>query len=82
MLNLRTKSTERILLMNAEEFESSHTSELLAYLEDVPNFKVNNTLNFSTNIRIGSQEQIKVLHAFNIYMQYLSQSIDRIIITL
>ena len=82
MLNLRTKSTERILLMHAEEFESSYTSELLAYLEDVPNFKVNNTLNFSTNIRIGSQEQIKVLHAFNIYMQYLSQSIDRIIITL
>jgi len=46
------------------------------------NFKVNNTLNFATNMRIGAQERVPVLDAFNIYLQQISREIDRIIITL
>ena len=69
MLNLKFKSTERILLLNAEDFTSSYNSQLLSYLEDVPGFKVNNTLNFSTRTMIGSQERVPVLEAFNIYLQ-------------
>ena len=82
MLNLKFKSTERILLLNAEDFTSSYNSQLLGYLEDVPGFKVNDTLNFSTRTRIGSQQRVPVLEAFNMYLQQLSRDTDRIIITL
>tara|TARA_R110002050_G_scaffold79721_2_gene170414 strand:- start:402 stop:650 length:249 start_codon:yes stop_codon:yes gene_type:complete len=82
MLNLKFKSTERILLLDAEDFTSSYNSQLLGYLEDVPGFKVNDTLNFSTRTRIGSQERVPVLEAFNMYLQQLSRDTDRIIITL
>ena len=82
MLNLKFKSTERILLLNAEDFTSSYNSQLLGYLEDVPGFKVNDTLNFSTRTRIGSQERVPVLEAFNVYLQQLSRDADRINITL
>ena len=79
-LNLKFTSTETILLLNAEDFTASHTSQLLGYLEDVPGFKVNDTLNFSTRTRIGSQERVPVLEAFNICLQHLSRDTDRIII--
>ena len=82
MLNLKFKSTERILLLNAEDFTSSYNSQLLGYLEEVPGFKVNDTLNFSTRTRIRSQERVPVLEAFNMYLQQLSRDTDRIIITL
>ena len=82
MLNIRTKSTERILLLSEEDFRMNYTSELLAYLEDVPSFKVGNTLNFRTNVIIRGTQDVKVLDAFNQYMRVLSQTVDRIIITL
>ena len=37
---------------------------------------------FKTRTRIGSQEMVPVLEAFNIFLQHLSRDTDRIIITL
>ena len=75
------KRQETILVMYAEDFLQNHNSELLAHLEDVPNFKQGNTLNFKTNMRIGSQNRVEVIDAFNIYLQKLQhEGVDRIII--
>jgi len=82
MLRKAKQRPQTILLLNEDDFVTKHNTELLGYLEDVPNFKVNNTLNFATNMRIGAQERVPVLDAFNIYLQQISREIDRIIITL
>ena len=82
MLRKAKQRQPTILLLNEDDFVTKHNTELLGYLEDVPNFKVNNTLNFATNMRIGAQERVPVLDAFNIYLQQISREIDRIIITL
>ena len=82
MLRKAKQRQPTILLLNEDDFISKHNSELLGYLEDVPNFKVNNTLNFATNMRIQSQTRVPVIEAFNIYLQQLSRDTDRIIITL
>lgn len=83
MLRRAKGKIKTILLMNEDDFISKHNSELLGYLMDVPEFKADeNTLNFSTQMRIGSEQQVPVLDAFNIYLQQLSRDTDRIIITL
>ena len=82
MLRKAKQRQPTILLLNEDDFVTKHNTELLGYLEDVPKFKVNNTLNFATNMRIGAQERVPVLDAFNIYLQQISREIDRIIITL
>ena len=70
-----------ILVMYADEFLSKHNNELLGHLESIANFKQGTTLNFATNIRIGAQENVPVLNAFNIYLQQLSrEGVSRIII--
>lgn len=82
MLRNKNKLTT-ILLMNEDDFISNHNSELLGYLMDVPGFKVDDyTLNFSTKMRIASDQQVSVLNAFNMYLQQLSFDTDRIIINL
>lgn len=83
MLRKANKKQITILLMNEDDFISKHNSELLGYLEDVPGFKVNEkTLNFSTRTRIGSDQPVPVINAFNMYLQQLSIDTDRIIINL
>tara|TARA_R110002050_G_scaffold233644_1_gene369561 strand:+ start:1434 stop:1688 length:255 start_codon:yes stop_codon:yes gene_type:complete len=83
MLRKANRPQQTILLMNEDDFVSKHNSELLGYLEDVPGFKVDEkTLNFTTNMRIGAQQNVPVLNAFNIYLQQLSREVQRIIIKL
>lgn len=82
MLRAKNKLTT-ILLMTEDDFISKHNSELLGYLLDVPEFRVDEqTLNFSTKMRIGSEARVSVLDAFNQYMQQISFDTDRIIIKL
>ena len=73
---------ETILLMNAEDFTSSHNSELLAHLEDCQDVRFGDTLNFPTRIRFAGEHEVPVIRAFNMYLMRLSQSVDRIIISL
>lgn len=76
------KQQENILIMNAEDFTSSYTSELLAHLEDVPDLRKGDTLNFPTRTVFRGMENNRVITAFNMYLQRLSHEVDRIIITL
>ncbi len=71
-----------ILIMNAEDFKSSYNSELLAHLEDVPEIRFGDKLNFATNIRFGGMENNRVITAFNHYLQMISSDVERIIIYL
>ena len=68
--------------MNAEDFDSSYTSELLAHLEDVPNIHFGDKLNFATNTRFRGTSNPRVITAFNQYLQILSRDVERIIIYL
>ena len=76
---LRSKN-KTVLMLDASEFNKNYTSELLAHLEDVPGIKRGNTLKFSTRTEFRGLENIKVIHAFNIYLRQLSMSADVIII--
>ena len=76
---LRSKN-KTVLMLDASEFNKSHTSELLAHLEDIEGIRKGNTLQFSTRTEFRGLENIKVINAFNIYLRQLSMSTDVIII--
>ena len=71
-----------IQLMNADDFMSSHTSELLAHLEDIQGINFGKTLNFSTQTQFRGSQPNKVMDAFNIYLRSIARHTHRIIITL
>jgi hypothetical protein len=76
---LRSKN-KTVLILDSSEFNKSHTSELLAHLEDIEGIRKGNTLKFSARTEFRGLENIKVIHAFNIYLRQLSMSTDVIII--
>ena len=73
---------KNILLINGDDMTSYYNSELLANLEGCQNIRFGNTINFSTHTRFESQNNPKVMVAFNLYLKFLSKTVERIIITL
>jgi hypothetical protein len=70
-----------ILIVEGSDMLSYHNAELLAHLTDCQDIKFGDTLNFSTNTRFEGTGS-RAVEAFNIYLRFLSKSVERIIINL
>lgn len=71
-----------ILLLNRSDFNNYYGEELLAHLEDIESININDTINFTTKTVFKGKTFVKTMDAFNMYLRYLSQTVDRIIINL